>query len=356
MKYQIVSSYPEVSGEEYDIANKMLNWINESKIYNTDLDFGTDVEFVPTIPDDSAGTFLTPKESLPKADPIKVSKTEGESTISFNDPKSFVESFYNIYINRGINPELAEVLSVQKLLESRKKNGNGFTVLAKEFNNFGGIKAGKDSPDYYTSETDEYINGSKERITDKFRKFSSIDDYLDYETKYIYGDMGNFNGALSGDVDHYFNTILGGRLKYATSPYYRDTLEDLRNRYFGVRNVKKGGILKLQQAGSIIPDFSKMHYTNNGSDIDYETRREYDMDQVSAYDDRYYDIINNRVRDAEEALVRNGFEYNVNFLKHLLAAQSIRETGWQDRMSNNNYGGYLDGDNKKIRYPSKEVF
>ena len=183
-----------------------------------------------------------------------------------------------------------------------------------------------------------------------------IDDYLDYETKYIYGDMGNFNGALSGDVDHYFNTILGGRLKYATSPYYRDTLEDLRNRYFGVRNVKKGGILKLQQAGSIIPDFSKMHYTNNGSDIDYETRREYDMDQVSAYDDRYYDIINNRVRDAEEALVRNGFEYNVNFLKHLLAAQSIRETGWQDRMSNNNYGGYLDGDNKKIRYPSKEVF
>lgn len=254
MKYQIVSSYPEVSGEEYDIANKMLNWINESKIYNTDLDFGTDVEFVPTIPDDSAGTFLTPKESLPKAKPIKVPKTEGESTISFNDPKSFVESFYNIYINRGISPELAEVLSVQKLLESRRRDGNGFTVLAKEFNNFGGIKAGKSSTDYYTSETDEYINGSKERITDKFRKFSSIDDYLDYETKYIYGDMGNFNGALSGDVNHYFNTILGGRLKYATSPYYRDTLEDLRNRYFGVRNVKKGGILKLQQAGKFIPD------------------------------------------------------------------------------------------------------
>lgn len=213
-------------------------------MYDADLDYSTDIEFVPTIPNDLAGTFLTPKGELPKVEPIEMPEFKGESTISFEDPESFVNSFYNIYINRGISPDIAQVLAVQKLLESRKSDGSGFTVLAKEFNNFGGIKASEDSSDYYTSETNEYINGVKERVTDRFRKFKDIDDYLDYESKYIYGDRGNFNGALSGDVENYFNTILGGRLKYATSPHYRSTLEDLRNQYFGIRSVRKGGILK----------------------------------------------------------------------------------------------------------------
>ena len=207
-------------------------------------------------------SYLTPKEELPKSKSIDLPKSDIECNGSilftdddFDNPKSFVNRFYDIYVSRGVNPELAEILSVQKLLESRKKDGKGFTNLAKEFNNFGGIKAGKDSTDYYSSLTDEYIDGVKKRVIDKFRKFDSVSDYLDYESKYIYGNRGNFNGALSGDVDHYFDVILNRKFKYATAPYYKDYLMKLRDQYFGVKSSKHGGILKAQH-GVLLDSYS----------------------------------------------------------------------------------------------------
>lgn len=125
MKYQIVSSYPEVSGEEYDIANKMLNWINESKIYNTDLNIGTDLEFVPTIPDDVSGTFLTPKEELPKSKPIVIPTEKKESKMEYT-PNDGEKSFEEYYIKA-----IGEKDEYYDFLKNIAKYESGFNPKAK---------------------------------------------------------------------------------------------------------------------------------------------------------------------------------------------------------------------------------
>jgi len=189
MKYQIVSSYPEVSGEEYDITNEMLNWINESKIYNTDLDFGTDIEFVPTIPDDVAGTFLTPKEELPKSNPISIPKedTRGESKITYIrrelNPQEFVSDFTRRYIQKGVNPDVAKIIAVQNLLESRSKDTKYYSQLADQYHNYGGVKwfgSLSDPSKYVTFDSEEEEDGVRSTKSSEFRVFKDRDDYVDY--------------------------------------------------------------------------------------------------------------------------------------------------------------------------------
>ena len=49
-----------------------------------------------------------------------------------------------------------------------------------EVNNFGGIKAVGNSP-YVEKWTTEHINGKKEKVKAKFRKFDNLEDYARYK-------------------------------------------------------------------------------------------------------------------------------------------------------------------------------
>lgn len=277
MKYQIVSSYPEVSGEEYDITTKMLNWIDESKIYNTDLDLGTDIEFIPTIPDDVAGTFLTPKEELPKSEPITIPKkdTRGESKITYTrrelNPQEFVSDFTNRYIQKGVNPEVAKIIAVQNLLESRSKDTRYYSQLADQYHNYGGVKwfgSLSDPSKYVTFDSEEEENGVRSTKSSEFRVFKDRDEYVDYVIDWLKRGY-DLRLDRSYTAEEYLSSLMGnnsaGR-KWATASDYADTIRNM------ARSFKSGGILKAQH-GVLLDTYSDPdhYYDYSNGEYDEET-------------------------------------------------------------------------------------
>lgn len=196
------------------------------------------------IPEEDKEEGVSPE--IPQGGDVEIpeSKTKGKSTIdySFND-KDFVKDFETKYIAAGVRPDVAKILAVQKLLESRSgKDVKKLSELAAKYHNYGGVKY-RGYGNFVTFDTPEYINGKKEIISDKFRTFRNKEEYIDYELNTLYSPSGNFAGALDGDVDHYLNIISGGGikgLKYATSPDYVKVLKDMASKY------RRGGILKAQ--------------------------------------------------------------------------------------------------------------
>ena len=59
----------------------------------------------------------------------------------------------------------------------------------------------------------------------------------------------------------------------------------------------------------------------------YNVKRNYDKKAINDYGESYYDIVKTRVRDAHDALIRNGFSEDVKRLQEPLSAVSIKETG-----------------------------
>lgn len=87
----------------------------------------------------------------------------------------------------------------------------------------------------------------------------------------------------------------------------------------------------------------------------YIVKRSYDKASQNDYGERYYDIVKGRVKDAYDALIRNGFsEDDAKRLQEPLSAISIKETGWRLVDPNNNYWGHLINGGKKAYYKSKE--
>lgn len=97
--------------------------------------------------------------------------------------------------------------------------------------------------------------------------------------------------------------------------------------------------------------------TPTSSSYIYSTTRTYDPNQLANDGTKYIDIVRNRINMASNALRRNGVTNpnDIARLAYFLAMQSIRETGWVNIDSKNNYGGYLSGD-QKIRYDSPDAF
>lgn len=293
MKYQIVSSYPEVSGEEYDIANKMLNWINESKIYNTDLDVGTDIEFVPTIPDDSAGTFLTPKEELPKSKPISIPKKDirGESKITYTrrelNPQEFVSDFTNRYIQRGVNPEVAKIIAVQNLLESRSRDTRYYSQLADQYHNYGGVKwvgSLSDPSKYVTFDSEEEEDGVRNAKSSEFRVFKDRDDYVNYVIDLL---KRRYDLRLdrSYTADEYLSSLMGNNKSgyaWATASNYSDTIRSM------AKSFKSGGILKAQH-GVLLNTYSDPNHPTNKIGQYYD-KKEGLKRFYNKYNDRYYTL------------------------------------------------------------------
>lgn len=233
----------------------------------------SDLEFTPTFEEESL-PILVPKEFLPKIEPVKLPKEEikAPSTIKmqFKDRGEFVDYFTNGYLQLGVkNPDIAKAMAVQDLLESLTKDGQGFSRLATEYNNFGGIKyTGRDPNKGVGFQTDEYINGKRTTLDKnnpgaQFRKFNSPQEYMSYKLNMMRN--GNFKGALDGDINHYLSILMGnnpGGKKYATAPHYADYLRNMISKY------KIGGVLKAKNGIPLRNEYSTPGewYDYSGSD------------------------------------------------------------------------------------------
>ena len=164
------------------------------------------------------------------------SKSDSTLSYTFSSKEDFKSVMLPIYervlSEKGINPIFAKSLVAQDGLESAwgsRPSGD---------NNFGGIK-GKGK----ILKTREVENGKDIYKNQEFRNFASLEEYARYKVNLL---DGNRYRAFDGGLDDFSRRVsVGG---YATDPRYKDALDRV------IRSVKKGGILRLQQAGKFVPD------------------------------------------------------------------------------------------------------
>lgn len=137
----------------------------------------------PTVP------ILTPKAELPKSEPISIPKKgpRGESKTTYIrrelNPQEFVSDFTRRYIQKGVNPEVAKIIAVQNLLESRSKDTKYYSQLADQYHNYGGVKwfgSLSDPSKYVTFDSEEEEDGVRSTKSSEFRVFKDRDEYVDY--------------------------------------------------------------------------------------------------------------------------------------------------------------------------------
>lgn len=94
------------------------------------------------------------------------------------------------------------------------------------------------------------VEGGKDVYKDQeFRNFASLEDYAKYKVNLL--DSKKYK-AFDGGLEDFSRRISAGG--YATDPMYKEVLDRV------IRSVKKGGILKLQQAGKFDPYSDPDHY------------------------------------------------------------------------------------------------
>ena len=160
-------------------------------------------------------------------------KTGSDSEKIYTNPQDFVKDMTAAYTKalaaRGISTDYAKMLVAQDALESNW----GKSSLAKSFN-FGGIKAVKGAP-FVEKETKEY--SSKKgmyKTKSKFRKFRSLDDYVNYKIDLL---SGRRYRAFTGDPSQFYSRIKAGG--YATDPNYVAKLTNIYNS--SILSAKQGG-------------------------------------------------------------------------------------------------------------------
>ena len=155
-------------------------------------------------------------------------KTNNGKVYKVSEKELFKSDMYNAYLSalttKGIkNPEeFAKKLVAQDILESRW----GQSSLAKYFN-FGGIK--DFSGNGIQKDTTEYISGKKQSLSQPFRRFSDLNDYVNYKINLVGKKWDVFNY----DPKQYYSRIVSGKQKYATDPNYTNKLEKLYKQIWG---------------------------------------------------------------------------------------------------------------------------
>lgn len=72
-------------------------------------------------------------------------------------------------------------------------------------------------------DTTEFIGGKKVSVKQPFRKFASVDDYVNYKINLV----GNKWKVFGSSPDRYYSLIVSGPQKYATDPNYTSKLTNL---------------------------------------------------------------------------------------------------------------------------------
>ena len=168
-------------------------------------------------------------DSTQKSDPAK---SEGKI---YTSKQEFVKDMTDAYTKaltvRGINIDYAKMLVAQDAIESNW----GKSSLSKAFN-FGGVKAVKGSP-FIEKETKEYSSkDGMHKIKAKFRKFSNLDEYVNYKIDLLSGKRYQ---AFTGDPSQFYHRVKAGG--YATDPDYVAKLTNMYNS--SILSVKQGGTL-----------------------------------------------------------------------------------------------------------------
>lgn len=133
------------------------------------------------------------------------------SSSKFSSKKDFVSKVVSAYkkvlTEKGLDQNYAYILTAQDALESGwgKHQAGAF--------NLGGIKGGNSTP----KETFEYINGVKTKIKDRFRSFSSLEDYCNYKVNLMSNKRYNiFKRTSANNPLNVISTI--NNSGYSTTP------------------------------------------------------------------------------------------------------------------------------------------
>ena len=145
------------------------------------------------------------------------SQSGHSSTSSFTDQNDFVQQMTDAYATelqrRGYDPAFAEYLVAQDALES------GWGEHQAGRNNFGGIK-GNGS----TRQTKEWDGQKMITITDSFRDFNSLQDYINYKIDLVGNSRYN---VFAYSPSEYFTRVKAGG--YATDPNYVSKMNQTLN-------------------------------------------------------------------------------------------------------------------------------
>lgn len=176
-----------------------------------------------------------PQDTTESEQQTHTKKTESKNGKIYTNPQDFVKDMTEAYTKaltaRGISTDYAKMLVAQDALESNW----GKSSLAKDFN-FGGIKAVKGAP-FVEKETKEYDSKKgMHKTKSKFRKFNSLDDYVNYKIDLLSGKRYQ---AFTGDPSQFYSRVKAGG--YATDPNYVEKLI----------NVYNSSILSAKQGGNI---------------------------------------------------------------------------------------------------------
>ena len=183
-------------------------------------------------------TESEPVQEIVQAEPVseqQMHTQESKKGKIYTNQREFVEDMTVAYtkalVARGISADYAKMLVAQDALESNW----GKSSLSKDFN-FGGIKAVKGTP-FVEKETKEFdSNKGMHKTKSKFRKFSSLDDYVNYKIDLLSGKRYQ---AFTGDPSQFYHRVKAGG--YATDPDYVAKLTNMYN----------SPILSAKQGGSI---------------------------------------------------------------------------------------------------------
>lgn len=143
---------------------------------------------------------------------------------SFSNKKDFAQALVSGYrralAQNNLDPNYAYILTAQAAIES----GWGKHQSGKF--NFGGIKAGKNTPGTYKSTTEWSPSKGYYKSVEKFRDFTSIDDYCNYRIQLLgnsrYNVFNQFSPSQAYDIVYHmlkkgYGSDKGGRasVKYA---------------------------------------------------------------------------------------------------------------------------------------------
>ena len=167
------------------------------------------------------------KSAQVKSNPVK---SEGKIYTSKQEfVKDMTAAYTKVLAARGISTDYAKMLVAQDAIESNW----GKSSLSKAFN-FGGVKAVKGAP-FVEKETKEYSSkGGMHKTKSKFRRFNSLDDYVNYKISLLSGKRYQ---AFTGDPSQFYSRVKDGG--YATDPNYVAKLTNMYNS--PIFSAKQGG-------------------------------------------------------------------------------------------------------------------
>lgn len=190
---------------------------DEEVVVDEEVTEETPAQTQPTFTPIQGGIWPIVIDSNENATTASQSQSGYSSTSSFADQNDFVQQMTNAYATelqrRGYDPAFAEYLVAQDALES------GWGKHQSGKNNFGGIK-GKGS----ARQTKEWDGKKMITITDSFRDFDNLQDYINYKIDLVGNSRYN---VFAYSPNQYFSRVKAGG--YATDPNYVSKMNQMLN-------------------------------------------------------------------------------------------------------------------------------